>query len=205
MSCAVLLRCSRRCHPGIRKPLQTGRFETHEQNLGPTCYLWRVLSSGTWRRVGRCKLVTCFHAGFLLGLFFDPQDGGDMFLRKVGWLSESRYDRRSVGRSILVLRPIWVSWPDINYYSTVTVLLMSGAPSDERSSLSSVLVTWSASVKFSKFSAGPRQLRLAFNGLHSVISHKLVLFMTTNVRTSNLTCYLLLQTDSPHETHYWGV
>jgi hypothetical protein len=25
-------------------------------------------------------LATCFHAGFFLGLFFDPEDGGDMFL-----------------------------------------------------------------------------------------------------------------------------
>jgi hypothetical protein len=28
------------------------------------------------------RLATCFHAGLLLGLF-DPEDGGDMFLRKV--------------------------------------------------------------------------------------------------------------------------
>jgi hypothetical protein len=27
---------------------------------------------------------TCFHAGFLLGLFFDPEDIGDMFLRNFG-------------------------------------------------------------------------------------------------------------------------
>jgi hypothetical protein len=25
-----------------------------------------------------------FHAGFLLGLFFGPEDGGDMFLRNIG-------------------------------------------------------------------------------------------------------------------------
>jgi hypothetical protein len=29
-------------------------------------------------------LATCFHAGFLLDLFFDPEDLGDMFLRNIG-------------------------------------------------------------------------------------------------------------------------
>jgi hypothetical protein len=29
-------------------------------------------------------LATCYHAGFLLGLFFNPEDGGDMVLRNVG-------------------------------------------------------------------------------------------------------------------------
>jgi hypothetical protein len=28
-------------------------------------------------------LATCIHAGFLLGLFFDPEDGSDMLLRNV--------------------------------------------------------------------------------------------------------------------------
>jgi hypothetical protein len=32
------------------------------------------------------KIVTCFHDRILLGLF-DPEDGGDMFLRNDGWLS----------------------------------------------------------------------------------------------------------------------
>jgi hypothetical protein len=30
---------------------------------------------------------TCFRAGFFLGLFFDNEDGGDVFLRNVGWLT----------------------------------------------------------------------------------------------------------------------
>jgi hypothetical protein len=32
----------------------------------------------------RALLATCFHAGFLHGLFFDPEGEGDMFLRNVG-------------------------------------------------------------------------------------------------------------------------
>jgi hypothetical protein len=28
-----------------------------------------------------------FHTGFLLGLFFDPEDEGGMFLQSVSWLS----------------------------------------------------------------------------------------------------------------------
>jgi hypothetical protein len=28
--------------------------------------------------------ATCFHAGYLFALFFDPEDGGDMFIRHVG-------------------------------------------------------------------------------------------------------------------------
>jgi hypothetical protein len=30
--------------------------------------------------------ATCFHAGFFLCLFFDPEDRGDMLFRNVGWL-----------------------------------------------------------------------------------------------------------------------
>jgi hypothetical protein len=31
--------------------------------------------------------VTWVLSGFLHGIFFYPEDGGDMFLRNVGWLS----------------------------------------------------------------------------------------------------------------------
>jgi hypothetical protein len=39
------------------------------------------------RNISRSLLATWFHAGFLVGLFFDPEDGGNMFLRNVGWHS----------------------------------------------------------------------------------------------------------------------
>jgi hypothetical protein len=71
--------------------------------------------------------------------------------------SKSHYDRRPVGQCVLVSSPVWGSWPDVNYCLTVTVLSLSGSPSDERSGLSFVLVTWIASVQFSRFAAGPRQ------------------------------------------------
>jgi hypothetical protein len=32
-------------------------------------------------------LASYFHAGDLFGLFFNPEDGGGMFLRNVGWIS----------------------------------------------------------------------------------------------------------------------
>jgi hypothetical protein len=32
----------------------------------------------------RALLGTCFHAGFLVGLFFDIEDGDAIFLRNVG-------------------------------------------------------------------------------------------------------------------------
>jgi hypothetical protein len=41
-------------------------------------------------------LSTCFHGGFLLGLFFYPEDESDMFLRNVGWLSMALYPRRDI-------------------------------------------------------------------------------------------------------------
>jgi hypothetical protein len=37
-----------------------------------------------------CSVVFLLHSGLLLGLLFNPQDGGDMFLRNVGLLSPGR-------------------------------------------------------------------------------------------------------------------
>jgi hypothetical protein len=32
----------------------------------------------------KALLATCYHPDFLLVLFFDPEDGGDMFLLNIG-------------------------------------------------------------------------------------------------------------------------
>jgi hypothetical protein len=45
------------------------------------------MSSVIWDITQVALLAVCFHAGFFLGLFFDPEDGGDMFLLNVGRLS----------------------------------------------------------------------------------------------------------------------
>jgi hypothetical protein len=56
----------------------------------------RKISQARNQREGSyaCHLL---HAGFFLRLFFDPEDGGDMFLRNVRWLStdyKALYPRR---------------------------------------------------------------------------------------------------------------
>jgi hypothetical protein len=48
---------------------------------------------GTYRlhlqgwRISRAMFASCFHGGFLLGLFSGSEHDGDIFLRNVGWLS----------------------------------------------------------------------------------------------------------------------
>jgi hypothetical protein len=44
-------------------------------------------------------LATCFHAVFLLGLFFSPEDGGDVSLRNVSGLSTYYTALYQIGRA----------------------------------------------------------------------------------------------------------
>jgi hypothetical protein len=70
--------------------------------------------------------------------------------RGFGWKrsllkSQSRYDRRSVGQSVLMSRLIWGPRPDLYYCQTLAGLLMWDALSNERTGLSFTIA------------AGPRQ------------------------------------------------
>jgi hypothetical protein len=130
--------------------------------------------------VFNCFIYTCLllptspscNSGFTKRTFFplqrilgtDPKENVSRFLLEGRCLmplfkikSKSHYDWRPVGQCVLVSSPVWGSWPDVSYFLTVTVLSISGAHSYERSGLSFVLVTWTASVQYSKFAAGPRQ------------------------------------------------
>jgi hypothetical protein len=44
----------------------------------------RLKSTISDKHVASLPLATCSHTGFLLGLFSNPEDGGNMFLQIVG-------------------------------------------------------------------------------------------------------------------------
>jgi hypothetical protein len=49
---------------------------------------WLIVGRNVTRTQNPASRLLCLlHTGFLHAFFFDPEDGGDMFLRKVGWLS----------------------------------------------------------------------------------------------------------------------
>jgi hypothetical protein len=48
---------------------------------------WNITPCSPFDVNRRFGFASYFEAGFLLLLFFDPKDGVDMFLRKVGWFS----------------------------------------------------------------------------------------------------------------------
>jgi hypothetical protein len=54
--------------------------------LGEKYYLlgYNMKAVGSWGCLLQILLAKCFHTDFLLGLFFDSEGGGDMFLRNVG-------------------------------------------------------------------------------------------------------------------------
>jgi hypothetical protein len=48
----------------------------------------------------RAMFATCFQIVFLLSLFFDPEDGDNMLLRNVGWISTTTLRYTAEGRPL---------------------------------------------------------------------------------------------------------
>jgi hypothetical protein len=69
--------------------------------------IFRVKKSGG-------KVFTCFHAGILLSLFFDPEDGGDMFLRNFGFTFNGLQGVISQKLILLITTAVKTSNPTLN-------------------------------------------------------------------------------------------
>jgi hypothetical protein len=54
----------------------------------------------------------CFHAGMLLGLYFDPEDRGSMFFRNVSWLSAD-YAALYPSKPLQFRGPKQYGWPAV--------------------------------------------------------------------------------------------
>jgi hypothetical protein len=62
-------------------------FEVLTAVIMKSSVFWDITLCSTLKVKRRLVVfATGFHSGFLLGLFFDSDDGGGVFLRKVDWL-----------------------------------------------------------------------------------------------------------------------
>jgi hypothetical protein len=60
------------------------RYEVLRAVVMKSSVFWDKPKKLLWKQMtNRALLAACFHADFVLGLFFDPEDGDDMFLRNV--------------------------------------------------------------------------------------------------------------------------
>jgi hypothetical protein len=74
-TCCLHFRC--RMKSQARNQYEAGRKKAHHR------LLWH-LQQRSYRQCSACYML---HTGFLPGLFFDPEDGDDVFFRTVGWFS----------------------------------------------------------------------------------------------------------------------
>jgi hypothetical protein len=66
--------------------------DVSEKNFASICRLEKQASQET--KAKKVASRALFHAGLLLGLFFNPEDGGDVFLQNGGLHSTALYHRR---------------------------------------------------------------------------------------------------------------
>jgi hypothetical protein len=88
------------------------------------------------------------YASFLLNLFFDPADGGDMFLRNIGWLSTDytalyprRYNHRYDNlRFYIVMFIVWTAWGHNLSVTPLSMLINFWVP--QKPEISFCIICW---------------------------------------------------------------
>jgi hypothetical protein len=123
-------------------------------------------------------------------LFFDPEDGGDPFLRTVGYHSThytASYPRRRyftslqfIASAIIELQSKYSIFWDITPCSLLKVNRRFGGTC--RLHLQGRRISQAEQMR-----QDPRNRRLTFNGLHGATNQKTEFLITTAVRTSNPT------------------
>jgi hypothetical protein len=143
------------------------------------------------------KLLSC------LAYSSDPQDGGDMFLRNAGWLSDLHDWRFTANQFVLSTIPLrlktcgqcpygtfsptrgWVCRLELLLALASAVILRSESHGTHDTLLSHIRDPHNMEGQVPIF-ISPRNMVPQLYGLHSVIYHKIE-FVTTAVRTSDPT------------------
>jgi hypothetical protein len=121
-----------------------------------TYFALLILQPWRWRQYPPPKRQLTFNGPNLLCLFFDPEDGGNMLLRNVSWLSMDIFC--SAYSSTLKMEAICSFERSVDFQWTYFARL--------------ILRPW----RWRQYA--PPKLQLTFHGLHGVVSQKTALFIT---------------------------
>jgi hypothetical protein len=116
--------------PQYNTRIMKQRFlQIHQEHIRFEAVTAVVMKTSVFWRINPCNLLRanrrCFHAGFLLGLFYDPIDWNEIFLLNIDWWSPDymvlclrRRNTSTVNNLrtsfFIPLKKLWVSWHQLN-------------------------------------------------------------------------------------------
>jgi hypothetical protein len=110
------------------------RGKTHGQKptvLYSLCELYKIQFQynviHVWINSSLALLATCLHVGFLLGLFFNPEDGGDMFLRNIDFQHTTQHyipEDRPLHNNLCENSKSFILFYTFNIYQTSFTMLV---------------------------------------------------------------------------------